>query len=53
MTATRILLFLAALGWLAGPVALMIATVFTAGILVRREFASVSREVILHRKAKP
>ena len=44
---------LAALGWLAGPVALMIATVFTAGILVRREFASVSREVILHRKAKP
>ena len=44
---------LAALGWLAGPVALMVATVFTAGILVRREFASVSREVILHRKAKP
>lgn len=44
---------LAALGWLAGPVALMMATVFTAGILVRREFASVSREVILHRKAKP
>lgn len=44
---------LAALGWLAGPVALMIATAFTAGVLVRREFASVSREVILHRKAKP
>ena len=44
---------LAALGWLAGPVALMVATSFTAGILVRREFASVSREVILHRKQKP
>ena len=43
---------LAALGWLAGPFGLMIATLFTAGILVRREFASVSREVILHRKAK-
>lgn len=44
---------LAALGWLAGPLALLVATVFTTGILVRREFASVSREVILHRKAKP
>jgi uncharacterized membrane protein len=44
---------LAALGWLAGPLGLMIATAFTAGVLVRREFASVSREVILHRKPKP
>ena len=43
---------LAALGWLAGPMALIAATVFTAGILVRREFASLSRELILHRKPK-
>lgn len=43
---------LAALSWLAGPVALVAATLFTAGILVRREFASQSREVILQREAK-
>lgn len=41
---------LGALGWLAGPWALVAATVVTTGILLRREFASVSREVILHRK---
>lgn len=44
---------LGALGWLAGPLALITATLITTGILVRREFASVSREVILHRKPKP
>jgi uncharacterized membrane protein len=44
---------LGALGWLAGPWALIATTVITTGILVRREFASVSREVILHRKPKP
>lgn len=44
---------LAALGWLAGPLALLVATAFTTGILVRREFASKSREVILHRSARP
>lgn len=43
---------LAALAWLVGPLALMLATVFTVGTLMRREFASVSREVILHRKSK-
>ncbi len=43
---------LGALGWLAGPLALMAATVVTTGILLRREFASVSREVILLRKPK-
>ena len=43
---------LCALGWLAGPLALIAATVVTSGILVRREFASVSREVMLHRKPK-
>lgn len=41
---------LGALGWLAGPLALVAATVVTTGILLRREFASVSREVILLRK---
>lgn len=44
---------LGALGWLAGPWALIATTIITTGILVRREFASVSREVILHRKPKP
>jgi uncharacterized membrane protein len=43
---------LGALGWLAGPLALIAATALTTGILMRREFASVSREVILHRKPK-
>ena len=43
---------LGALGWLAGPFALMGATVVTTGILVRREFASVSRSVILQGKPK-
>ena len=43
---------LGALGWLAGPLGLIAATVVTTGILLRREFASVSREVILHRKPK-
>ena len=41
---------LGALAWLAGPVALIAATVITSGILVRREFASESREVILRGK---
>ncbi len=40
---------LGALGWLLGPVPLIIATVLTTGVLLRREFASVSREVILQR----
>jgi uncharacterized membrane protein len=44
---------LAALAWLAGPLVMMLATAFTTGLLIRREFASVSREVILHRKARP
>ncbi len=43
---------LAALSWLAGPTSLILAALFTSGILMRREFASVSREVILHRKAR-
>jgi len=38
---------LAALAWLAGPGALMLAAVLTAGMMVRREFASASRAVIV------
>ena len=44
---------LGALVWLAGPWALIAATVVTTGILSRREFASVSREVMLQRAPKP
>jgi uncharacterized membrane protein len=40
---------LGALGWLLGPIPLIIATILTTGVLLRREFASVSREVILQR----
>lgn len=38
---------LATLGWLIGPEALILATVLTAGVLLRREFASQSRLVML------
>jgi uncharacterized membrane protein len=38
---------LAALGWLLGPWALIGATVAASGIMLRREFASTSRSVIL------
>jgi uncharacterized membrane protein len=38
---------LGALGWLIGPLPLIAATVFASGVLVRREFASASRAVIL------
>ena len=38
---------LAALAWLAGPIALMAATVFTTWTLYRREFASTSRDLLL------
>jgi uncharacterized membrane protein len=41
---------LAALGWLLGPWGLAAATVLATGILLRREFASVSRRVILKRE---
>ena len=40
---------LAALGWLLGPWGLLTGTVLATGILFRREFASVSRQVILRR----
>jgi uncharacterized membrane protein len=41
---------LAALGWLLGPWGLLAGTVLATGILLRREFASHSRRVILARK---
>lgn len=40
---------LAALGWLLGAWALIAATVLSAAVLLRREFASHSREVMLSR----
>ena len=41
---------LAALGWLLGPWGLLAGTVLATGILIRREFASHSRQVILSRE---
>lgn len=38
---------LGALGWLAGPLGLVATTAMTSGLLLRREFASRSREVLL------
>ena len=38
---------LASLGWLIGPLPLLVATGLTAGVLLRREFASHSRQVML------
>ena len=44
---------LAGLAWLIGPWALMAATVLTAGVLMRREFASQSRAVIMENLRPP
>lgn len=41
---------LAALGWLLGPWGLLAGTALATGILIRREFASHSRQVILARE---
>jgi uncharacterized membrane protein len=41
---------LAALGWLLGPWGLLAGTVLATGLLLRREFASHSRQVILRRQ---
>ena len=40
---------LAALGWLLGPWGLLAGTVLSTGVLIRREFASHSRHIILQR----
>jgi uncharacterized membrane protein len=44
---------LAALTWLIGPWALMAATLVTAGVQLRREFASHSRQVMLETLRPP
>jgi uncharacterized membrane protein len=44
---------LAALGWLLGPVALVLTTVVTSAVLIRREFASTSRGLILESPVTP
>ena len=38
---------LGALGWLLGPYALIATTLLTSSVLIRREFASLSRQIIL------
>ena len=38
---------LAALGWLVGPVGLMVTTALTLAVLARREFASTSRRMLM------
>ncbi len=38
---------LGALGWLLGPYALIATTLIASAVLIRRDFASVSREIIL------
>lgn len=40
---------LGSLGWLLGPIGLVITSLITTGTLLRREFASASREVLLDR----
>jgi uncharacterized membrane protein len=41
---------LTVVAWLAGPIALMIATAFTLAVIWRREFASHSRNILLGTK---
>lgn len=38
---------IASSAWLGGPIALLVATAFTFAVIFRREFASISREVLL------
>lgn len=38
---------LAALAWVVGPLPLILAVLFTCGVMIRREFASASRQAIL------
>ena len=40
---------LGALGWMLGPIGLMVATGASAAVLLRREFTSQSRDVMLRR----
>ena len=41
---------LASLGWLLGPVPLLISTALTLAVLTRREFASTSRRMLMVRE---
>ena len=43
---------LGALGWLLGPMALMASTLLTVAVLLRREFVSVSRDVMLRKSPR-
>ena len=38
---------LASLAWILGPIALMLGTAITIGVLYRREFASHSRSILM------
>jgi uncharacterized membrane protein len=42
-----------ACAWLIGDWALILATVFTTGVILRREFASFSRAVLLSEDGRP
>lgn len=42
---------MATVAWLAGPIALMVATLFTLGVIYRREFASASRKILMDTQA--
>jgi uncharacterized membrane protein len=44
---------LAALGWMLGPIALAIATIVASAVMLRREFASTSRRVIMAADSDP
>ena len=39
---------LAGVAWVIGPIALIVATLFTLGIIYRREFASASRQILMN-----
>ncbi|MBS0125766.1 DUF599 domain-containing protein [Thetidibacter halocola] len=41
---------IASAAWLIGPAALLVATVFTVGVILRREFASQSRAILLEQE---
>lgn len=44
---------IASAAWLAGSVALILATLFTLAVVLRREFAAQSREVLLDKSDQP
>jgi uncharacterized membrane protein len=42
---------MATVAWLAGPITLVVATLFTLGVIYRREFASASRKILMNTQA--